>query len=248
MNINVKRCYFHSIQPLIREDKKEDIDEQIDRLNCMLDYGYIVPECELYDVFKEEYKNLPNNGDDSVYLAQHILTELNSVGGSFFNGEFSAYFEHIRYSPSLVFDEHIIDGKRIDNHYHFLSEEVCIQERIPLKDVIAIALPYRTPLERINSFINHCEEEDQLSIEECFSISVRRELAEEVMSILNEKEVEIDKQYERVQKFEKCLEKHQLSIPCIRYDGSFFNKEEEYDFIKKNKAKVLRLIDETKKI
>lgn len=249
MNINIKRCYFHSIQPLYRKGViKKDVDRRIDRLNCMLDYGYIVPSCELHNVLPDEPKMPSNNRYDSVYLAQHMLTELGPVGGSFINGEFSAFIEHIRNSPALVFNEYIIDGKKIDERIHFLSEEVCIQEKIPIKDIIAIYLPYSTPLEKINSFINCCKEESFYPLDECFSVSIRDELASEILKLLMDEEVEIEKQYKLVKKFEECLENHQLAVPCIRYDGSNFNKEEEYEFIDKNKAKVLKLIEKTKRM
>lgn len=249
MLIDVKRCYFHSIQPLINfKNRKEIIEEIIDRLNLMLDYGYLVPGCELNDILPTEYQ-IPANAsfcnDDSVYLAQHILTKLAPIGGSYFNGEFSAYLEHISASPSLVFSEFVTDNKKIEKRSHALSEEVCIQQRIPLNELIALALPYQTPLERLSYFISLYEEDDFFySIMEDFLPSSRKELTPIVKNILNNPELEIEKQYAIIQKFKDCLISHNYNIPLIRYDGSEFIKEKEYVFIENNKEKILKLIRE----
>ncbi len=253
MDINVKRCYFHSIQPLGNyKVKRELIDMQIARLDVMLDFGYLVPGYELNDILPDEYQEelyrpiFKMHGNDSVYLAQHIQTELKSVGGSTFNGEFSAYFEHIEHSPSLVFDEHIVDNKKIENRNHSLSEEVCIQERVPLKDIIAISLPYHTPASTIATFIFCCEIGSKYNNELFDFFHPQPEEVIEVEKILENPEEEIEKPFSFIQKFRDCLERHQCSIPCIDLHGNILNEEKELSYIKQNTEKVLSLIKKIK--
>lgn len=254
MDINVKRCYFHSIQPLGNYKVKRDFtDMQIARLDVMLNFGYLVPRYELNDILPEEYKEelyLPVPkvyGNDSVYLAQHIQTELKSVGGSTFNGEFSAYSHHIQNSPSLVFDEHIVDNKKIEKRNHSLSEEVCVQERIPLKDLIAISLPYTTPASTIATFL-FCNEIRNSYFENDieFLCSIQKEEAIEVMKILENPEAAIKPCFNIIQKFRDCLKSHRFDIPCIDLDGNTLNEDKEITYIKKNTEKVLKLIQSTK--
>ena len=206
MTINVRRCYFHSIQPLINYKlRKDQLDEIIARLDFMLDYGYLVPGCELYDILPEEYKeNADVFGDDSVYLAQHIQTELGSIGGSYTNGEFSAYAHHIVSTPSLVFDEHVTDHKKIEVRSHSLSEEVCIQGRISLKELVALALPYKTPLDDITTFITWLED-DFFRLDNDLFVSVIRDYKEKVEYILNNPEQAVTKSYENINRFQDCL-------------------------------------------
>lgn len=252
MKINVNRCYFHGIQPLINYkikktlcdySKEELLDAIITRLDMMLDYGYLVPGNELESILPDEYKeNAPISicGDDSVYLAQTLQTELPSVGGSYFDGEFSAYFHHIEYSPSLVFSEHVIENKKIEERYHSLSEEICIQDRIPLtEDLIAIQLPYETPLSKIQDFLFYSEQE-RLSLSDVF-ISISKSMTEDIRTNLDKQE-NIEKAYEDIQKFYNCLKKHHLDIPCINRNGNVFNKDKEYEYIEKNKEKILKLV------
>lgn len=254
MDINVKRCHFHSIQPLESyKVKRGFIDMQIARLDVMLDFGYLVPKYELNDILPEEYKEklyfpIPKvYGNDSVYLAQHIQTELKSVGGSTFNGEFSAYSYHIQGTPSLVFDEHIVDNKKIEKRNHSLSEEVCIQERIPLKDLIAISLPYPTPANTVASFLFWNERRNIYFIEEdeLFS-SLQKEEAIEVEKILENPEEKIKKAFAPIQKFRDCLEKHQTNIPCIDLDGDILNEDKELSYIEQNTERAFSLIKKIK--
>lgn len=254
MDINVKRCYFHSIQPLGNyKVKRELIDMQIARLDVMLNFGYLVPGYELNDILPEEYQEklyfpIPKmDGNDSVYLAQHIQTELKSVGGSTFNGEFSAYFEHIEHSPSLVFDEHIVDNKKIEKRSHSLSEEVCIQERVPLKDIIAISLPYHTPASTIATFLFWNEVKSRyFENENEFFSSLEKEEAIEAENVLKNPEEKIEKTFSLVQKFRDCLERHQCSIPCIDLHGNILSEEKELSYINQNTEKALNLIKKIK--
>lgn len=245
MAINVKRCYFHSIQPLISyESNKTYLEEIIDRLNLMLEIGYLVPKKELYDILPQKYRGpaILYQGD-SVFLAQHILTELNPIGGSYQNGEFSAYLEHISGSPALVFGEDVTKNKKIENRNHPLSEEVCIQDRISLKELIAISLPYETPLNEIKEIFSWFEEEKEKEkyYPTDFLVTIRDEYQKKLEKILKEANQMIEEKYEIVKMFQDCLEKHKMEIPCIRDDGTIFNKEEEYQFMKENKEKILKL-------
>ncbi len=245
MVINVKRCYFHSIQPLINYNaRKEYLEEQLARLNFMLDYGYLVPGREINDILPEEYQEktaLALCGHDSVYLAQHPQTELPSVGGSYFNGEFSAYFEHISGYPSLVFNEFVIENKQIEFRGHSLSEEVCIQDRISLEELIALALPYPTPLSKISNFISSYEEAEEFGFYD-FLVSFLKEDVQETMRIITSPRNSIEESYKIIKKFEDCLKVHQKEIPCIHQDGSKFNKQEELEYVRENSEKVLRMI------
>ena len=251
MTINVKRCYFHSIQPLVNYKVRQDrIKEIIARLDFMLEYGYLVPGCELQEILPEEYKEnamLPICGDDSVYLALHPRTELNLLGGSYLNGEFSAYFHHISGSSALVFDEHVTDNKRIKDRTHSLSEEVCIQDRVSLDNLVAVALPFYTPLSITKNFISYYDESNfayTFDVEK----SIMRDYVSKSKKIVENPKQEIERGYEIVNEFESCLEKYNRDIPCIRHDGTILDKNEEYKYIAENKKKVLTLIKKAEKL
>lgn len=257
MKINIDRCYFHSIQPLINyklkrclidHNKEEWLDAIVARLDFMLDCGYLVPGNELRDILPEEYKDnamLPRFGDDSVYLAQTHQTELPSVGGSYFDGEFSAYSWHISNAHALVLSENVTKDKRIEMRNHSLSEEVCIQEKVSLKDLVAIQLPYDTPLSNVKHFISHCEE-DLFAFDKLF-IPITHNLASKAKKSIEDSN-SIEKVYSKIQKFYDCLERHQKDIPCMHQDGSIYNKQQEYDYLEANREKALTLIKKAEEI
>jgi len=239
MKIKIERCYFHSIGRLRHDDiRKDDITERVDRLNFMLDYGYLVPSNELMKIIPDGYKklNAPLCGDDCIYLAEHPRSPLKSYGNSFHGGEFSAYLEHIIGRPSLVFNEHVVENRKIKDKIHFLSEEVCVQERIPLQEAIAIALPYDTSIRRISHIITDCEENDFL-----FEF-YKEELEQSMKKAMPERE-KIKEMYDKIEKFRDIIRKHQLEIPCIDYSGiPYDNIESEFELIQKNNERVAKLV------
>lgn len=256
MKINVDRCYFHSIQPLLNYklknkyygNKKNWQKGVLARLDFMLSYGYLVPGKDLRSILPEEYKEeAPHSfyGDDSVYLAQTTQTELPSVGGSYFDGEFSAYCWHISNSHALVFGENVIENKKIEMRNHSLSEEVCIQDKVSLADLVALQLPYETPLSTIKRFITCCEE-DFFAFDNIF-LPISQGLASKAKKSIEDTEA-IEKIYAEIQMFEDCLRSHQKAIPCIHQDGSIYNKQEEYEYLEANREKALKLIKEVEKI
>lgn len=245
MVINVKRCYFHCVQPLINYKlRKSHIDEVIARLDFMLGYGYLVPGRELCVILPEEYQEGNDSSffnEDSVYLAQHRLTELESIGGSYINGEFSAYSHHIESNVALVFDEHVTEYKKIENRAHSLSEEVCIQQRISLKELIALVLPYKTPLDDMITFINWIEDDLYQLDRELFKSVIRR-YKTKVENILNDPMKAVSESYENIKKFQDCLVNHQVELPCIRHSGVMFDQKEDYQFVKENENKIVQYI------
>lgn len=251
MLINVRRCYFHSIQPFDGCSSKNNLEGRIERLKCMLEYGYLVPRKELPKVLEQVYGIAPSKFkmvDNSVYLSQHYKSELGSVGGSHIGGEFSAFFGHIVNNPALVFDEHVVENKNIKTCGHSLGEEVCIQDRIPLTEVIALALPYQTPREalifidqyfRLKTFPPLWDSEREYLIK----------IAKKAKHVLENFDEEVEKCYQKVELFASVLENRNLDIPCIRaWEGMLYSKAEEYDYVEKNKEKVLSLIKKIERL
>ena len=184
--------------------------------------------------------------DKCVYLAEHIQSELAPVGLSYKNWTFSAFLDVIIFSPSIVFDEHIVENKKISKEMPAQSEEIRIEEKIPLQEMIALALPYETPIKYIKDFLLNDEEEKKSTY---FSNETREEqkaLAQYLSKLLKNKREIVEKGYEEVRMFEEVLEKHKKNIPCIRYDGTRYDIKKEYEFIDEKEEKVLKLINEMK--
>lgn len=233
--INLRRCFFHSIVPIKKENEVFNIEEnQLDRLRIMLQNRYLVPGNMLKDIIPEEYGSLYRTSiSDSVYLAQHRLTELPSYGGSFFGGEFSAYDEHIVANPSWVFDEHIVEGKKINDRAHFLSEEVCVQEPLDLYSAIAIMLPYETPATFVSKLLMY---------KDCSFVFEAGFYNEKLEKILRDRKKLIDEIYLKINRYKELLDRFGYEIPCINYLGMELDREKEFLFIEKNEEEARRLV------
>lgn len=232
MEINLRRCYFHSIVPLRRKNTLFNFEEsQFERLRLMLKSGYIYPGNKLGDIITEEFDDFYGYGNDSVFLAQHVMSELSCYGGSFHNGEFSAYLEHIVANPSWVFSEHIVEGLRIENRNHMLSEEVCVQEPIDLHEAIAIMLPYETPSTKIRRFLQYQEYkmfEDTYKDEISYLLSNMDELLKEV--------------YLHIRKWQEELKSAGYDIPCINKFGMELGVDKEKNYILENEESIKKLM------
>lgn len=231
MSINPKRCFFHSIEPIRKKNVKWNVLEgQLARLDIMLKSGYLFPGNQLKKVIPDTYEEFDRcSGSDSVYLAQHHNTELPSYGGSFFHGEFSAFLEHIASRPSWVFDEWIVNNKKIEVRSHMLSEEVCIQEPIHLKDAIAIMLPYETPATYIRKILLHYElyEKEFLSLNE-----------DKIEYILQNKEICIKESYQKINQYRELLQFHAYDIPLVDEFGELLNEDKELPCIKNGEEAI----------
>lgn len=233
MTINLRRCFFHSIVPIRKKNALLSLeDRQFIRLKLMLDSGYIYPGNMLKDVFTSEYDFLYKSDSDSVFLAQHSMTELPSYGGSFFNGEFSAYLEHIIGNPSWVFDENIVNGKMICDRAHSLSEEVCVQEPICLCEAIAIMLPYRTPATDIFSFLQYKE----------FQIFHDDDYDDEMKDLLNDVDERLVLVYDKIKRWKDVLADRGYYIPCINHFGRELDIDKEKEYILENEENVRKLL------
>lgn len=233
MAINLRRCFFHSIVPICKRNTFLSLeDKQLIRLKLMIDSGYIYPGNMLKDVIPTEYDSFYRSGSDSVFLAQHTMTELPSYGGSFFNGEFSAYLEHIIGNPSWVFGENIVNGKRIYDRPHSLSEEVCVQEPIDLHEAIAIMLPYKTPATDIFSFLQYKE----------FQIFDDDDYDEEMKDILKNVDERLVIAYDKIKRWKDVLTDRGYFIPCINQFGMELDIDKEKEYILEKKENVKKLL------
>ncbi len=233
MKINLRRCFFHSIVPLSRKNHLFNLeDARMERLKLMLKSGYIYPGNMLKDIFKDEYDTFYDYSCDSVFLAQHSMTELPSYGGSFFNGEFSAYLEHISSNPAWVFDEEIVKGKRIMDRAHSLSEEVCVQEPIDLHDAIAIMLPYDTPATKIENFLQY---KDFIRFDDDYYDN-------EIKQLLNDKDKMLLSIYKKINRWRKELDNCGYNIPCINRFGTELDLIKEILYISEKEGEVRKLL------
>lgn len=230
MEINLRRCYFHSIVPLRRKNVVFNFEEgQFDRLKLMLESGHIYPGGELGNILTNEYDSFYSSSD-SVFLAQHINTELPCYGGSFYDGEFSAYLEHIAWNPSWVFSEYVVNGKRIENRSHMLSEEVCIQGSIDLHEAIALMLPYETPAITIGRFLKY------------YDLNIFDDDKDKLDEVLKKREELWKVVYLKINRWKSELLNNGYNIPCINMFGGEYDLDKEREYLLEKEEVVKRLI------
>ena len=232
MKINLRRCFFHSIAPIYRKNIVTNVEEgRIDRLKIMLKSGYIFPGKMLDSIMPSDFDSYSSKGN-CVFLAQHSNTELPSYGGSFYNGEFSAFSEHIVGNPAWVFDENIVNDKTILECAHFLSEEICVKEPINLHDAVAVMLPYEAPSTTITRFLMYKE----------FQIFDDDYYDKEVKQILDNRDECLKSVYLKVDRWRSVLTNGGYYIPCINPLGMELDLNKELSFISENEEVVRKLL------
>jgi len=242
--ININKSYFHSLTPLYGTSKKNKstLESTLARLSLILESGYLYPGIKLAKLFKDKYPEYQFTSQyNCIYLAQSPNTELPSLGNSFRNGEFSAFLEHIQGNPSLVFEEEVTKDKNVKAIDHFLSEEICIQDKISIEEIIAIALPYKTPIDEVSYFIDFFES-DNVFIDE-----LKDKLISRILLLLNSKKGKISSSYETISKWQTILDRYNLKVPLIRYNGTVFCRSEELLYLNEHEDKVKEIIKTYKK-
>lgn len=226
--IDLDYCYFHAITPLHRNYQYLNYQDALRlRLEYILRTKALVPGNDLCLTLPNSFSNEYFSSHCSVFLAQSLTTKLPSIGGSYHNGNFSAFSEHIAGKPSLLFHHSVAENLQVHQKRHSLSEEVCIEENVPLTYAIGIALPYATPL----SFLIDLENKLQNSFLQQYLFFSAQRYRYELQKIMINPKRAILASYEEVLKYQALLQKYQYNIPCINYQNYFYHYEEELNNI-----------------
>lgn len=233
MTINMNRCLFHSIAPLNYNYNKNQpslTEARGKRLQAFLDTGYLLPG-----------KDIPESYSSSefVYFALTYKSEIKNANATF-DWDFSAWEHHIVGNPALVFDERILTLGPLGTN-HGLSEEVTIQSKIPIQNMIAITMPTETPLDIIRRYqelfqLSPVEKEinDILGIYE----STKNQLTETIQNILTNPTKAITDSYEEIMYYQSILKNNNIDVPFIRHNGIIYSQEEDLKTIQAEKESI----------
>lgn len=232
--IDLKKCFFHAITPFHGSLKsyEENVNE---RLRFFLESGYVYSGEDLGSHLPDAYKDANRSSTKYIFLAMHYYHTL-PLYGSYCNGEFSAFSEHIAGNLAFVFGEDILEGNTIPAYTHWLSEEVCIEGRIPIRKAKAIYYPKDTPIDILSYYMEECQEPSS------FLGDYHERLKRRVVEIITNPALSIDACYKRIEEIQKILFSYHMMIPLVGGTGRYLEREMEMSYIKEKEEKVLQLL------
>lgn len=236
-SIDLRQCLFHAITPFYGNYKS--YDERVDdRLRSFLDSGFIYCGKELENVLPDPYKAMNRSDNEYIFLAMKLCHTL-PLYGSYRDGEFSAFSEHIAANLAFVFGEDVLEGHSIPKYSHWLSEEICVEGKIPIDKAKAIYYPRDMPMDILLYYMRF----DKRSADDAFLLAdYKKELEEEVLEIITNPEESIRKCYQRVKEIQEILLSYQMEVPIVGVSGRCLNPESELVYVKKNKDDIKRLL------